>query len=122
MVLTTNLKNEIMKMYFIVLTVLALTACSTPEEVVVEQIEEVVVVEDVAQKLVGKVRVGDKCVLYLETYEEGQLVTMYPVNLEENLKYNGAKISFTYTLSRAKQPENCQVDKVVALDNVTLMR
>lgn len=111
-----------MKFQVIFSGLILLAACTTPKEVVVEEQKEVVVEQVSEVELVGKVRTSDTCPLYLETYEDGKLVTMYPVNLEENLKNNGVKISFTYTLSRAKQPENCRVDKVVALDNVKQMR
>lgn len=75
-------------------------------------------------RLVGKVRIGEKdaCPFYLETFEGGKSITMYPVDLDDTYKIEGVKIKFDYTPSRAMQPENCIVDKVVSLNNVTLLR
>lgn len=75
-------------------------------------------------RLVGKVRIGERdgCPFYLETYEDGRSLTMYPVNLDDKFKIEGVKIKFDYTPSRAMQPENCSVDKVVSLNNVTPLR
>jgi hypothetical protein len=110
-----------MKLQLIFSCLVIATACSTSKEVVVEEKKEVIVEQAEVTDLVGKVRTSEECELYLETYEGGKLVTMYPVNLDDNLKQNGVKISFTYILSKAKQPENCRVDKVVVLENVKQM-
>ena len=72
--------------------------------------------------IVGKVFVGEGCPLYIEAYEGENKVTLYPVNLEESLQFNGAFIRFKYTLSRAKQPSTCVVDKVVSLEDVEQLR
>lgn len=112
-----------MKFQVLFSSFILVAACTTPKEVVVVEEQKEVIVEHANEvELVGKVRTSDTCPLYLETYEDGKLVTMYPVNLEDHLKQNGVKISFTYILSRAKQPENCRVDKVVALENVKQLR
>lgn len=95
-------------------------SCATESEMV--QSADPVVVEDT--RLVGKVRMGQKeeCPYFLETYENGKSITMYPVNLDDTYKIEGVKIKFDYTPSRAMQPENCSVDKVVSLNNVTQLR
>ncbi len=72
--------------------------------------------------IVGKVFVGDTCPLYIEAYEGENRVILYPVNLDESLQFTGAFIRFRYTLSRAKQPSTCVVDKVVSLENVEQLR
>jgi hypothetical protein len=72
--------------------------------------------------IVGKVFVGETCPLYIEAYEGENRVILYPVNLDESLQFTGAFIRFQYTLSRAKQPSTCAVDKVVSLENVEQLR
>jgi hypothetical protein len=72
--------------------------------------------------IVGKVIVGDTCPLYIEAYEGENIVLLYPVNLDTTLQFTGAFIRFKYTLSRAKQPSTCVVDKVVSLENVEQLR
>ena len=72
--------------------------------------------------IVGKVFVGEACPLYIEAYEGENRVILYPVNLDESLQFTGAFIRFQYTLSRAKQPSTCAVDKVVSLENVEQLR
>lgn len=77
-------------------------------------------VSQIEPMMVGTVHVGHKeCPLYIETKEEDMIVKMYPVNLDEKLQIDGIKIQFSYHPSKARQPENCAVDKVVALDNVS---
>lgn len=108
-----------MKVIFLFTFLLIAASCGTQKETV-ENLEKEPVVEVVDNSmLIGKVRISEEgCPLYVETYEEGKMVTMYPVNLEESLKVNGTKIKFTYNYSRGVQPENCNVDKVVSLENV----
>lgn len=70
--------------------------------------------------IMGTVRVGQKeCLLYIETKENDQLVRWYPINLDESFQIDGIQIKFNYHPSKARQPENCIVDKVVAVDNVS---
>jgi len=73
--------------------------------------------DDLMTKATVKVN-STGCVLYLEAEENGEKVSMYPVNLDDKLKIDGLVIRFTYHPSKAMQPENCLVDKVVALDSV----
>jgi hypothetical protein len=82
--------------------------------------EQIEIIQD--SVIVGKVRVGDVCPLYIEAFEGENRLILYPVNLEEYLQVNGAMIRFSYTLSRAKQPGTCAVDKVVSLSNVEQLR
>jgi hypothetical protein len=50
-------------------------------------------------------------------------VRYYPVNLSDEYKQDGLKISFTFVPSRAMQPEGCTlVDMVVSVDNVKKVR
>ena len=99
---------------------LILSSCSSSKDVVVDN-ENTTGIENTdkpAEKQKGKVRESDNCPPMIETYEDGKLVILYPVNLDDSLKHNGVKLLFTYTLSKAKQPVNCQLDKTVALDFV----
>lgn len=60
------------------------------------------------------------CPVLIEITEDGQMVKLYPVNLDESFKVDGMKIFFTYTPSRAQQPESCTlINKVVSLENVS---
>lgn len=74
--------------------------------------------EEGQPKLTGKVLLNEKCPFFIETFENGQMVRMYPVNLADEFKKQGCKIRFTYLPSRAMQPSECQVDKVVVVENV----
>jgi hypothetical protein len=74
-------------------------------------------------KIVGTVRVSDSgCPLYIDAIDGDKKIKMYPVNLNENLQKEGMRIQFSYTLSRAPQPAECQVEQVVAVSNVTPYR
>ena len=113
-----------MKILFLALTAVLIASCGTQKEVVVSN-DNGANVEQVTKEgmLVGIVRMNPKgCPLYLDVNENGEAITMYPVNLDEKYKKDGIRLEFTYTPSRAMQPENCNVTKVVALDNVTQLR
>jgi hypothetical protein len=78
--------------------------------------------EEGLPKLTGKVMLNEKCPFFIETFENGQMVRMYPVNLADEFKKHGSKIRFTYIPSRAMQPNECMVEKVVVVDNVELLK
>lgn len=91
-------------------------------EVVEETVEEV---QEEAEnyRVVGVVHVSETdCPLIIEARNQTDTIMMYPMNLEEKYKKEGTRIKFTYTKSRGQQPENCDVDMVVALADLTLMR
>ena len=74
-------------------------------------------------RVIGIVHVSEtECPLYIEAKLVDKSVNMYPMNLEEKYKREGMKIKFDYELSRGPQPENCELDMVVSLSDVTLMR
>lgn len=74
----------------------------------------------VDERLSGKVFVSYKgCPAIIETMVDGNSVKMYPVNLQDEFKQDGLKIKFTFTPSKAPQPEGCTlIDMVVAIENV----
>jgi hypothetical protein len=113
-----------MKAVFYITSLLILSACATHKDISTPDHKEVVETESTDDvKTVGIVRITDKgCFCYLEVNEKGVLLKMYPVNLDEKYKKEGTRIQFTYHLSRAMQPENCFVDKVIAVDDVTELR
>jgi hypothetical protein len=113
-----------MKIVFLALTLILVASCGTQKEAV-QSNENSSNVEQTANDgmIVGIVRMNPKgCPLYLDANENGEEITMYPVNLDEKFKKDGIRIKFTYTPSRAMQPEECNVNKVVALDSVIQLR
>jgi hypothetical protein len=91
-------------------------SCSTQKEI----IENGTFESEAVQIVKGTVYISEEgCPVFITAKIDGALVKMYPVNLEEQFKIDGLKIKFSFNLSRAMQPENCKVDKVVSLENVT---
>lgn len=64
----------------------------------------------------------DQCPVLIDAQVGDKIVKMYPVNLDEKFQKAGMKLKFSYTPSRAQQPENCDIDMVVVLSDVALMR
>ena len=56
-----------------------------------------------------------------KTYS-GKNITMYPINLDDKFKKDGIPIRFTYSISRAMQPKNCNCNQVVSVSDVTILR
>jgi hypothetical protein len=91
-------------------------SCATHKEIVENGTFE----SEQVQIAKGTVCVSQEgCPVFITAKIDGALVKMYPVNLEEQFKIDGLKIKFSFNLSRAMQPENCKVDKVVSIENVT---
>ena len=74
--------------------------------------------------IAGTVRLTDSgCMVYIEVkMDNDRMVTMYPVNLDEEFKIDYAAILFDYNLSRAPQPEGCDADMTVSVSNVKRIR
>ena len=107
--------------FLVIFSCLLILASCRPSKVVVPENQintSVEMIEKPLEKQKGKVRESDNCPPMIETYEDGKLVILYPVNLADSLKHHGYKLYFTYTLSKAKQPLNCELDRTVALDFV----
>ena len=124
MVKTVNMKN------IITLSVLFLAlACGNQKEImqekeaIEEEIEVVTEETNGNSRVVGVVHVSEtECPLYIETRLKDSTANMYPMNLEEKYKKEGMRLKFNYALSRGQQPENCDIDFVVSMTDVTLMR
>ena len=113
-----------MRFVFYITVLLFLSACASHKEIaepVIKEVGETAVVDDGFS--VGIVRITDKgCFYYIEVNEKGVPMKMYPVNLDDKYKKEGIRIQFTYYPSRAMQPENCFVDKVIAVNDVTELK
>ncbi len=78
---------------------------------------------ELENRVIGIVHVSESdCPVYIEAKLTDHAVNMFPINIEDKYKVEGMKIKFTYELSRGAQPENCDVDMVVSLSDVALMR
>ena len=66
---------------------------------------------------------SDVCpfIIKTKTYS-GKNITMYPINLDDKFKKDGISIRFTYAVSRAMQPKNCNCNQVVSVSDVTILR
>ena len=74
-------------------------------------------------RIVGTVHVSDSgCPLYIDAINGDKKSKMYPVNLNENLKKEGMRIKFSYALSRAPHPAECDAEQVVTVSDVTPYR
>ncbi|MEJ6777249.1 MAG: hypothetical protein QNK85_08010 [Crocinitomicaceae bacterium] len=74
-------------------------------------------------RVIGTVHIEEKgCLIYIDAKTDSGNITMYPVNLAEKFKREGFVIRFTYTLSRAMQPNYCKCSRVVSLRDVTPLR
>ncbi len=47
---------------------------------------------------------------------------VYPIQLDEKFKKEGLKVEFNLTVSKAPSPADCQIDYVVSLDNVSVIK
>lgn len=110
-----------MKYFLISIVCFGMIACKTSKEVDnYEQIEQTA--SD--GKVTGTIKVSNSgCSPIIEVQEAGDIVKMYPVNLDESLRINGVKIKFNYLPSRAQQPESCTFElKVVSIENVEVIK
>lgn len=76
-------------------------------------------VEDsIKDKQIGVVHLDSGCGAIITSQIDGADMKLYPVNLSSDFKKEGIKISFVSMPSRAMQPENCRVDRIVSVENV----
>lgn len=120
-----------MKYIIIVCSLVFVLSCANRKEKVneIESHEELLnktedtITSTENNRLVGLVHVSEtECPLYIEAKLTDRSVNMYPINLDDKFKNEGMKIKFTYELSRGTHPENCDVEMVVLLNEVALMR
>ena len=132
------IKLEIMKTLFLLSGFFLFFACGTQKEVATNTMNEtatdsVEVVEEVIEeatdtvndnmRIVGTVHLSEKgCMVYIDAKLEDGSVKMYPVNLDAKYKKEGMFIRFTYAMSRAMQPSDCDCDHVVSVSDVTPLR
>ena len=67
---------------------------------------------------IGTVELGENCTV-IHTNINGLPVTMYPVYIDAQFKQTDLEIKFDFALSRAAQPTDCIVDRVVSISNVS---
>lgn len=105
-----------MKIIQVFFCAVILSSCGNSAEVIEEVAE--VIIEGI--QVYGTVKVDrNNCPVYIEALEEGEIVRMYPLNLDDSFKIDGQKINFDYAISKEKQPLDCAVDKVVNVYKVT---
>lgn len=78
--------------------------------------------------LVGIIHVNENhCPLFITLDTESNpgislpFKKVFPVNLKDGMKKKGLKVAFTYTFSKAMQPEGCDVEAVIQLENITVI-
>ncbi len=105
------------------MVVLLISSCKSVEVVATENKE---VMEEVSQDdtVSGVVYVGIKgCPILIIVDTGTDQKRLYPINLNQEFKIDGTKISFNYVPSRAMQPEGCTlIDMVVSVENVKKTR
>lgn len=71
-------------------------------------------------EVIGVVCVSLKgCPVLIETTIAGEIFRFYPVNLGDEYKVDGLRITFNYSPSRVMQPKGCTlIDRVVVVENV----
>jgi hypothetical protein len=81
-----------------------------------------------AGSTIGIIHVNeDGCPLYIEVTsalnnnETVPFNRAYPLNLLDKMKKKGLKVEFTYTLSKAMQPEGCTADAVIQLNVINVI-
>jgi len=77
---------------------------------------------------IGIVHVNEEgCPLFINISEElnpGKAIDfhkIYPLNLKDGMKKKGLKVKFSYTLSKAMNPEGCTADAVVQLESIEVI-
>ncbi|MDB3887401.1 hypothetical protein N9344_00445 [bacterium] len=114
-----------MKNIVFVIGVLLLVSCCNKKQAVTNSNEEVEV-NTANNRIIGTIRVSDDaCKVYIDAQmseDKNDIKKMYPVNIDEKFYKEGMFVRFSYALSRAKQPEGCNVDFVVSVSDLTPLR
>jgi hypothetical protein len=88
-----------------------------------EIVEEIVTEKSENYRVIGIVVLNEgNCPIYIKAKDGDREIRMYPMNLEAKYKVDGMKLKFAYERSRGAQPEECDIDMVVSMSDVTLMR
>jgi hypothetical protein len=119
-----------MKQIMIIGVLLFSVACANRKERIQERKAHEGETSEVVDQVVAEperfigtvVAASDVCPVLIDAQVGDKMIKMYPINLEEKFQKAGMRLKFSYTPSRAQQPENCDLDMVVVLSEVTLMR
>jgi hypothetical protein len=75
-----------------------------------------IIIDEMRALSTGTIHLTDGgCGIYIDAKDNGTSKRLYPIDLPEQFKKEGLKIEFSYSLSRAPQPEGCLVDHVVVI-------
>ena len=107
-----------MNFTYIFLILFGLVACGTSNEVILVESGAESIESD--GKISGTVYMSLKgCPVLIETTMAGETFRFYPVNLGDEYKVDGLRITFNYSPSRVMQPKGCTlIDRVVVVENV----
>ena len=70
----------------------------------------------------GVVQYREGCEWVIEVVENQEKLVFYPVNLPSEYQKKGIRLSFIFQPSRAPQPANCVVDRVVSVEQIKLIK
>lgn len=78
--------------------------------------------------LIGIVHINENnCPVFLSIEEKDNPGTTLnfkkaiPLNLKDGMKKKGLKVKFSYTISKALQPEGCNADVVINLESIVVI-
>lgn len=109
----------------IAFALLGMVSCKTEEEAVTTTIEEQVEKPaELTNRLVGIVHISEEgCPVEIEAkMNSGEMMALYPIDLEDKYKVEGMRIRFTYAASKAPQPAGCSAKMTISLSDVTRLR
>lgn len=70
----------------------------------------------------GIVQYREGCEWVIEVVANQEKLVFYPVNLPGEYHKKGIRISFAFQPSRAPQPANCIIDRVVSVEQIRLIK
>lgn len=105
------------KIYFFLILVISF-CCGESKEVVQNEVVESTIDQN---SFIGKVELNKTgCPILIRLEDSGS--QLYPVNLDEIFKVDGAYLQFRFGPSRAMQPEECADVKVVSVSDVIRLK
>jgi hypothetical protein len=108
---------DMSKIYLFLILVLFLS-CGQSKEVVHNEVDESPLDQN---SFIGKVELNKTgCPILIRLEDSG--AQLYPVNLDEIFKVDGAYLEFRFGPSRAMQPEECSDVKVVSVSDVVRLK
>jgi hypothetical protein len=112
----------------VVVACLLLASCGNRKNVSADtSVEETEVSAETTEvapvRVLGIVHLSDQgCGVTIDVTEGEKTFNCYPVNIEDKYKVEGMKLKFFYEMSKAQQPEGCDVDLVISISDVAVMR